>query len=233
MPGSFPTIIPEDERRLVAARRFDAYTAPHLAPLPDEGPYPGSLPQGGFDPNAAFSLPPEPEPGGFMPGATAYDAQQTAFPPGRAEQSPPPGIAGPAPMQADSQGPAVPPALDQSQELRQSHAHLAGRGLATSKVVGGQGRAGEGASVGGGWGGPISSGLEQSVEEASRPAFDVLSRIGVGAQRALSSVPSPLPGFLPAGADVVGALQEAGRANLGNVALMQTPDAELTPAQVE
>src|SRR5262249_33081274 len=82
MPGSFPTVIPEDERRLVAARRFDAYTAPHLAPLPDEGPYPGSLPQGGFDPNAAFSLPPEPESGGFMPGATAYDAQQTAFPPG-------------------------------------------------------------------------------------------------------------------------------------------------------
>src|SRR5262245_12070572 len=233
MPGSFPTIIPEDERRLVAARRFDAYTAPHLAPLPDEGPYPGSLPQGGFDPNAAFSLPPEPESGGFMPGATAYDAQQTAFPPGVADQSTPPGIAGPAPIQADFQGQVGPPALDPSQELAKFHAHLEGLGFDTSKMVGGQRPAGEGASVGGRWGRPISSGLEQSVEEATRPAFDVLNRIGVGAQRALSSVPSPLPGFLPAGADVVGALQEAGRANLGNVALMQTPDAELTPAQVE
>jgi len=86
-------------------------------------------------------------------------------------------------------------------------------------VMAPDGGTGAGASVGGLWGRPSSSGLEQSVEEATRPAFDVLNRVGVGLQNAVSSVPSPLPGFLPAGADVVGAATEAGRANVGNVAL--------------
>ena len=84
--ASFPSIIPRAEQQAVGARRFGDHAARALAklappPLPDEGPYPGSLPDpGGFDPGYSVPPPdyggfvPEPPSGGFMPTTNAPEA---------------------------------------------------------------------------------------------------------------------------------------------------------------
>ena len=106
--ASFPSIIPRAEQQAVGARRFGDHAARALAklappPLPDEGPYPGSLPDpGGFDPGYAVPppdyggfMPEMPDAGGFMPSATLQDAQQPTYLPEMSPTTTPDQIAGP------------------------------------------------------------------------------------------------------------------------------------------